>query len=185
MAVSSRRNTFDQASWAGRRPMIAFVRGVTIDELRTVCCAEVLHGSGFPKQMQILTAFLCVPAAISQRRLERILPARIKGSDQSFGHEAGMRMNRTHTGQVALAQTPPGTAQRARRAWLPGRRSMLGLLTWLQNPPTIRGGSNVMPIDMSVVERVGRPYVIGPGTFLIAACFRSNLHGAHQPDALR
>src|ERR1019366_7052673 len=48
MAVSSRRNTFDQASWAGRRPMVAFVRGVTIDELRTVGCAEVLHGSGFP-----------------------------------------------------------------------------------------------------------------------------------------
>src|ERR1035437_11114401 len=99
--------------------MVSFVRGVTIDELRTVGCAEVLHGNGFPKPMQILTAFLCVPAAISQRRLERILPARIKGSDQSFGHEAGMRMKRTHTSQIAFAQTTPGATQPSAAARAP------------------------------------------------------------------
>ena len=51
---------------------------MTIDELRTVGCVEVLHGSGFPKRIEIFTAFLCVPAAISQRRLR----AHLAGADQ-------------------------------------------------------------------------------------------------------
>lgn len=92
-------------------------------------------------------------------------------------------------------QTPVGTTMhntpglRPRAAcslrqvrWLTGRGSLLGLLRWLQGMPTTRGGTADSepqgtdaraPLDLSAVECVGRPYVIGPGTYLVAAYLRA------------
>jgi hypothetical protein len=102
------------------------------------------------------------------------------------------RMNRLHAGQVALARSTSVTprhsvvdlppAPQAHRAWPGIHRRLLGLLAWLQNPRTVDGGRMPTPIDMSMVERVDRPYLIGAGTFLVAAYFRSNVYVTDLPD---
>jgi hypothetical protein len=102
------------------------------------------------------------------------------------------RMNRMHARQVALARSTSVTprqsvvdsppAPQAQGAWPGIHRRLLGLLAWLQNPRTVSAGSMPTPIDMSMVERVDRPYLIGAGTFLVAAYFRSNVYVTDLPD---
>jgi hypothetical protein len=88
-------------------------------------------------------------------------------------------MNRIRARQVAVASatlvtcrqdvvdSPP--ALQPRRARLSIHGSLLGLLAWLQNPRTASGGNMTKRIDMSIAQSVDRPYVIGAGTFLVAA----------------
>ena len=101
------------------------------------------------------------------------------------------RMNRIRARQVALARATSVTPRQSvvdsppalqpHRAWPSIHRSLLGLLAWLQNPRTASGGNMTKPIDMSIVESVDRPYLIGAGTFLVAAHFRSNVYVKRLP----
>lgn len=100
-------------------------------------------------------------------------------------------MNRMHARQVAPARSTSATPRRnvvdspaaqAQGVWPGIHRRLLGLLAWLQNPRTAGGGRMPTPIEMSMVERVDGPYLIGAGTFLVAAYFRSNVYVTDQPD---
>lgn len=105
-----------------------------------------------------------------------------------------MYVTSIYAGQVALALTlaakahhepgdsiPPVTRpqSRTRTARL---RGVFQFLPRLRSAPRASHRRVAKPIDMSSVECVGRPYLIGAGTFLVATYLQSRQHASEQPD---
>jgi hypothetical protein len=105
-----------------------------------------------------------------------------------------MHMNKIYLGQVALARVlaisvnAPRDAlssplsRRRRRMWLYGHVVLSRLLRWLRTSFDVHSSSNATPIDLSVMGRAGRPYLIRPGVLLADAYFRSRSHPGTRSD---
>jgi len=106
-----------------------------------------------------------------------------------------MHMNKIYLGQVALARllaisaNAPRDAvssplsRRRRQTWLYGRVVLSRLLRWLRTSFNVHSGSNATPIDLGVMGRTGRPYLIRPGVLLADAYFRSRSHPGTRSDS--
>jgi hypothetical protein len=100
--------------------------------------------------------------------------------------EAAMHIDPIHAGQVALARTlVVGTHQTMSSDELSGGHSLHRtqrtprcgplerLVRWLKRPPVERGAGTHAPEPTTWTECVGRPYLVGAGTFLVMAYLRT------------
>jgi hypothetical protein len=101
-----------------------------------------------------------------------------------------MYIDRIHAGQVARAHalvlathqapgsdTPVGPRTPHHASSTPRRRLLQRLAQWLKRPHEANPEIPESPDPTIGPECVGRPYVVGPGTFLVMAHLRKRLPG--------